>query len=135
MDCLCCQKYKDAENINRILTEEREESEINFRRMETALAYKRNLQTGVKLLLSVDSLITINNIILNANNSELRKHDVKPAGCDRKYMSFYYILPTLTGLIDTFNAGKVRPKTFVETFLKIHLFADGNGRTCKVLFI
>ena len=50
-------------------------------------------------------------------------------------MSFYYILPALTGLIDTFNAGKVRPKTFVETFLKIHPFTDGNGRTCKVLFI
>ena len=135
MDCICCQKYKDTENINRILTEEREQSEINFQRMETALVYKRKLQTGVKLLLSVDSLITINNIILNANNLELRKHDVKPAGCDRKYMSFYYILPALTGLIDTFNAGKVRPKTFVETFLKIHPLADGNGRTCKVLFI
>ena len=84
MDCLCCQKYKDTENINRILTEEREQSQINFRRMETALPYKRKLQTGVQLFLSVDSLITINNIILNANNLELRKHDVKPAGCDRK---------------------------------------------------
>ena len=98
MDCICCQKYKDAENINRILTEEREQSEINFWRMETVPAYKRKLQTGVKLLLSVDSLITINNIILNANNLELRKHDIKPAGCDRKYMSFYYILPALTSL-------------------------------------
>ena len=98
MDYICCQKYKDAENINRILTEEREQSEINFWRMETVPAYKRKLQTGVKLLLSVDSLITINNIILNANNLELRKHDIKPAGCDRKYMSFYYILPALTSL-------------------------------------
>ena len=106
MDCLCCQKYKDAENINRILTEEREQSEINFRRMETALAYKRKLQTGVKLLLSVDSFITINNIILNANNLELRKDDVKPAGCNRKYMTFHYVLPALTGLIDRGRQGR-----------------------------
>ena len=135
MDCICCQKYRDAENINRILTEEREQSEINFRRMENTLAYKRKLETGGQLFLSVDSLITINNIILNVNNFGLRKHDVKPAGYNRKYMSFYHILPALTGLIDNFNAGKIIPKTFVETFLKIHPFADGNGRTCKILFM
>ena len=50
-------------------------------------------------------------------------------------MSFYDILPALTGLVDTFNKGKITPKTFVETFLKIHPFADGNGRTCKILFM
>ena len=112
MERICCKKYEDAENVKQILTEERELSDINFQRIETALAYKRKLQTeNGKLLLSVDSLITINN------------------------MDFYTILPALTGLIDTFNAGKLRPKTFVETFLKIHPFADGNGRTCKVLFI
>ena len=136
MECICCKKYEDDENINRILTEEREKSDINFQRMETALAYKRKLQTeDGKLLLSVDSLITINNIILNTNNLELRKQNVRPAGSKRAYMNFYTILPALTGLIDTFNAGKLRPKTFVETFLKIHPFADENGRTCKVLFI
>ena len=135
MDCICCQKLKDARNINRILTEEQELSQINFRRMENALFFKRSLEIEGRLLLSVDSLITINNIILNANNLELRKHDVKPAGYNRKYMSFYNILPALTGLIDTFNDGKVMPKTFVETFLKIHPFADGNGRTCKILFM
>ena len=135
MDCICCQKLKDARNINRILTEEKELSQINFRRMENALFFKRSLELEGRLLLSVDSLITINNIILNANNLELRKHDVKPAGYNRKYMSFYNILPALTGLIDTFNDGKVMPKTFVETFLKIHPFADGNGRTCKILFM
>ena len=135
MDCICCQKYRDAENINRILTEEREQSEINFRRMENALAYKRKLEKGGQLFLSVDSLITINNIILNVNSFGLRKHDVKPAGYNRKYMSFYHILPALTGLIDNFNAGKIIPKTFVETFLKIHPFADGNGRTCKILLM
>ena len=136
MNCICCQKYEDAKNINRILTEERQQSEINFHRMENALAFKRRLETDDrKLLLSVDSLITLNNIILNRNNLELRKHDVKPAGYNKKYMSFYHILPALTGLIDTFNAGKVMPKIFVETFLKIHPFSYGNGRTCKILFM
>ena len=135
MDCICCQKLKDARNINRILTKEKELSQINFRRMENTLFFKRSLELEGRLLLSVDSLITINNIILNANNLELRKRDVKPAKYNRKYMSFYNILPALTGLIDTFNDGKVMPKTFVETFLKIHPFADGNGRTCKILFM
>ena len=86
MDCICCQKLKDARNINRILTEEQELSQINFRRMENALFFKRSLELEGRLLLSVDSLITINNIILNADNLELRKHDVKPAGYNRKYV-------------------------------------------------
>ena len=136
MECSCCQEYIDSENIKRILTEEREYTDINFNRLKTALAYQRKLQTeDGRLLLSVDSLITINNIITNSNNFELRKHDVRPAGSNKPYMSFYTILPALTGLIDTFNEGKLKPKTFFQTFLKIHLFADGNGRTCKVLFI
>ena len=125
MNCICCQKYEDARNINRILTEEREQSERNFHRMENALIYKRKLETADgTLLLTVDSLITLNNTVLNKNNLGLRKHDVKPAGYNRKYMSFYDILPALTGLVDTFNKGKITPKTFVETFLKIHPFAD-----------
>ena len=136
MNCSCCQKHEDARNINRILTEEREQSEKNFQRMENALNYKRKLETADgTLLLTVDSLITLNNIVLNKNNLGLRKHDVKPAGYDRKYMSFYDVLTALTGLVDTYNNGKITPKTFVETFLKIHPFADGNGRTCKILFM
>ena len=136
MECICCQKYEDSENIICILTEEREYTDINFHRLETVLAYKRKLQTeDDKLLLSVDSLITINNKITNSNNFEVRKHDVRPAGSNKPYMSFYTILLALIGLIDTFNEGKIRPKTFCQTFLKIHPFADGNGRTCKVLFI
>ena len=104
--------------------------------MENALIYKGKLETADgTLLLTVDSLITLNNIVLNKNNLGLRKHGVKPAGYNRKYMSFYDILPALTGLVDTFNQGKITPKTFVETFLKIHPFADGNGRTCKILFM
>ena len=76
MNCSCCQKHEDARNINRILTEEREQSEKNFQRMENALNYKRKLETADgTLLLTVDSLITLNNIVLNKNNLGLRKHD------------------------------------------------------------
>ena len=85
MNCICCQKYEDARSINKILTEEREQSEINFHRMENALIYKRKLETADgTLLLTVDSLITLNNIVLNKNNLGLQKHDVKPAGYNRK---------------------------------------------------
>ena len=57
------------------------------------------------------------------------------AGYEKAYMDFYSIEPALRGLIDNFSLGKTNEKTFVETFLKIHRFLDGNGRTYKVLFI
>ena len=133
--CICCQKDIDAINLRQILTEENENTDRNFARLEKALAYKRQLHDGNKLYLTVDSLITINNIVTNSNNFELRKHNVRPVGSKISYMDFYTILPALSGLIDSFNMGKIRPKTFSQTFLKIHPFADGNGRTCKVLFI
>ena len=133
--CICCQKHEDVDNLKRVLTEENEYTERNYVKLENALAYKRKLHADNRLYLTVDSLITINNIITNSNNFELRKHNVRPAGSKKSYMDFYTILPALTGLIDTFNEGKIRVKTFCQTFLKIRPFADGNGRTCKVLFI
>ena len=93
MECSCCQEYINSENIKRILTEEREYTDINFNRLKTALAYKRKLQTeDGRLLLSVDSLITINNIITNSNNFELRKHDVRPAGSKQTIYEFLHNL-------------------------------------------
>ena len=133
--CICCQKKIDSRNLMQILTEENENTDSNYYRLEKALAFKRKLHDGNKLFLTVDSLITISNIITNSNNFELRKFNVRPAGSKKPSMDFYSILPALTGLIDTFNAGKLRPRTFCQTFLKIHPFADGNGRTCKVLFM
>ena len=133
--CNCCQESIDSRNLMRILTEENENTDLNYFRLQKALAYKRKLHDGNKLFLTVDSLITISNIITNSNNFELRKHNVRPTSSKKPYMDFYSILPALTGLTDTFNAGKVRQRTFCQTFLKIHPFADGNRRTCKVLFI
>ena len=41
----------------------------------------------------------------------------------------------LYGLVDKFNDRSITSRTFCETFLdKIHPFADGNSRTCKILF-
>ena len=131
MDCICCKKYKDAENINRILTEEREQSE-KFSENGNCSCVQEKIASRGRKTTSFSQFIDYN----QQHNTKCKQLELrKPAGFDRKYMSFYTILPALTGLTDTFNAGKVRPKTFVETFLKIHPFADGNGRTCKVLFM
>ena len=87
------------------------------------------------LFLTLDSLIRINNLITKSFNNKLRNVNVKPRGYDKEYMDFYLTEAALHGLIDNFNLGRIKEKTFVETFLQIHPFLDGNGRTCKVLFI
>ena len=41
----------------------------------------------------------------------------------------------LYSLVDKFNDRMIMPRAFCNTFLdKIHPFADGNDRTCKILF-
>ena len=41
----------------------------------------------------------------------------------------------LHSLVDKFNDRRITSRIFCDTFLdKIHPFADGNGRTCKILF-
>ena len=38
-------------------------------------------------------------------------------------------------LVDQFNERQITPRRFCDIFLdKIHPFADGNRRTCKLLF-
>ena len=137
LDCECCQTDIDERNLIRILNEENELSDKNLRRLKSALEFKRKelVDQSGRVYLTLDSLIQMNNIITNSNNFHLRKVAVRPAGSNKKYMDIYSIEPTLLGLIDTFNLGKIRPKTFADVFLKIHPFLDGNGRTCKVLFM
>ena len=87
------------------------------------------------LFLTVDSLIRINNIITNSHNLHLRRHNVKPAGYNKQYMDASRIETELHSLIDKFNDTRITSRTFCDTFLdKIHPFADGNSRTCKILF-
>ena len=87
------------------------------------------------LFLTVDSLIRLNNYITDSNNIQLRQINVKPAFYDKHYMDFTIIESELYRLVDQFNERKITPRTFCDIFLdKIHPFADGNGRTCKILF-
>ena len=88
------------------------------------------------LFLTVDSLITINNYITGSRNIQLRQVNVRPAFYfNKQYMDFTKIESELYKLADQFNERKITPRTFCDIFLgKIHPFADGNGRTCKLLF-
>ena len=110
----------------------------NITRMMQAADFKNShlLTEDGDLFLTVDSLISINNIITNSNNICLRKCEVKPAGYNKQYMISTKIESELYTLVDEFNERKISAREFCKSFLnKIHPFKDGNGRTCKVLFL
>ena len=133
----CCDVAEDEMNLLKILNEENGYGPNNLFRLKTALEYKRTNLTDRygKLYLTVDSLIRINNLITKSTNVRLRTVNVRPKGYEKAYMDYMLIEPALYGLIDNFNLGRITSKVFVDSFLKIHPFLDGNGRTCKVLFI
>ena len=71
----------------------------------------------------------------DSRNIQLRQVNVKPTFYNKQYMDFTRIESELYRLVDQFNERKITPRTFCDIFLdKIHPFADGNGRTCKILF-
>ena len=118
-----------------ILNEENELNYINFIRMIRACNFKDKelINNDGDLYLTTDSLITINNFITDSNNIQLRQINVKPAFYDKQYMDFTRIESELYRLVDQFNERKITARTFCDIFLdKIHPFADGNGRTCKI---
>ena len=120
-----------------ILKEEKEMNEVNFSRMVKTYKYiqRELLTTKGDLFLTVDSLITLNNIITNSNNIFLRQINVKPAGYNKQYMHFTHIEIELYRLIDQFNDRYISKKYFYEKFLyEIHPFFDGNGRLIKLCF-
>ena len=52
------------------------------------------------------------------------------------YLDKSFIEPALYYLVDEFNKRKVTHNQFCNMFLDlIHPFRDGNGRSCKILFI
>ena len=59
------------------------------------------------MYLKVDSLIEINNIITESNNTTLRKVDVKPYGFDKMYMNKELIEGKLYQVIDQFNEREI----------------------------
>ena len=126
------------DQIFMILNEEKEMNEVNFSRMVKAYKYiQRELLTNDgDLFLTVDSLITLNNIITNSNSILLRQTNVKPAGYNKQYMHFNYIESELYRLIDQFNDRYISKRYFIKKFLnEIHPFLDGNGRLVKLCFI
>ena len=123
-------------NLIKILIEEKELTLLNLKRLQNALTYKNAelLTPDGDLLLTVGSLITLNNIITGSNNLSLRCVNVKPAFCNKQYMDFTEIKFELYKLVDLFNDRHITNRQFYQTFLnEIHPFHDGNGRTCKIL--
>ena len=121
-----------------ILNEEKEVNKNNFLRMVKAYEYiqRELLTTDGDLFLTVDSLITLNNIITNSNNISLRQINVKPAGYNKQYMHFNQIEIELYRLIDQFNGRYISKRYFIKKFLnEIHSFLDGNGRLVKLCFL
>ena len=130
-------KDKQCKNLIRILIEEKELSLLNFKRLKRALIYKNTelVTSDGDLLLTVDSLITLNNIITGSNNLSLRSVNVRPAFYKKQYLDFNKIEFELYKLVDLFNDRYITNRQFYQTFLnEIHPFVDGNGRTCKILF-
>ena len=121
-----------------ILKEEKEISYDNFKRIINAYIFARRelISDEGDLFFTVDSLITINNIITNSNNIHLRSVNVKPSGCEKIYMDFTKIESELYTLIDQFNDRFISKSYFFRKFLdEIHPFFDGNGRLIKLCFI
>ena len=121
-----------------ILNEEKEISEDNFFRMVKAYRYIQSelLTTDGDIFFTVDSLITLNNIITNSNNIFLRQVNVKPAGYNKQYMHFDKIESELYRLIDQFNDRFISKRYFFIKFLnEIHPFLDGNGRLVKLCLL
>ena len=126
-----------SKNLIKILTEEKELTALNLKRMIDACNYKNRelLNLDGDLFLTVDSLITLNNIILGSCNISLRCVNVKPAFYDKQYLDFSNIEFELYKLVDLSNDRYITHRDFCQTFLnEIHPFLDGNGRTCKILF-
>ena len=121
-----------------ILNEEKEITKDNFFWMVKAYKYiqRELISNDGDLFLTVDSLITLNNIITNSNNIFLRHINVKPAGYNKQYMHFNQIESELYRLIDQFNDRYISKRYFIKKFLdEIHPFSDGNSRLIKLCFI
>ena len=123
--------------LTKILIEEGEFNEVNLNRLTLAYIFKKIFLTTSDndLYLTLDSLIEINDLIINKHNQNLRQTQVRLSGYNFQYMHFSKININLQSLIDRFNDRQLTKTAFVKEFLNIHPFLDGNGRTVKVLMI
>ena len=113
-------------------------NDVNFLRMVEAYKYIQQelLTTDGDLFLTVDSLITLNNIITGSSNILLRQTNVKPAGYNKQYMHPDKIESELYRLVDQFNDRFISKRYFIKKFLnEIHPFLDGNGRLVKLCLL
>ena len=125
------------EALIKILNEENVLNNKNLFRMINAREFKNRelINKDGDFFLTIDSLMGINNYIAGSLNIQFRQINVKPAFHNKEYMDYIRIESELYRLVDQFNERKITPRTFCDIFLdKIHPFADGNGRTCKILF-
>ena len=128
---------KQCSSLIKILIDEKELTLLNFKRLTDALTYKNTelVTLDGDLLLTVDSLIALNNIITGSKNLLLRSVNVRPAFYNKQYLDFTKVEFELYKLVDLFNDRYIKNRQFYQTFLnEIHPFLDGNGRTCKILF-
>ena len=123
--------------LKQILKEEKEFNVKNEMQLVKAYLFKKEylLTKENELFLTLDSIIEVNNIILNKKNQSLRKWQIKPVGFNFEYMHFSKIEQQLQILIDNYNDRMISKKEFLNLFLSIHPFLDGNGRTVKILMI
>ena len=126
------------DNFQVILLEEGEFTDHNYELMQSALEYRNTylIDKDGELFLTIDSLITLNNIITDSQNLFLRDVNVKPAGFDKMYLDKTLTESAFYEFLDEFNERKLTHDQFSNIFLDlIHPFRDENGRTCKILFI
>ena len=131
------EKLENLDSLLKILNEEGELNNKNLFQMMLARQFKNTelVNEDGDLFLTVDSLIRINNYITDSCKIQLRRINVKPAFDEKQYIDFTRIESELYRLVDQFNERQITPRRFCDIFLdKIHPFADGNGRTCKILF-
>ena len=131
------EEAQKLEALFKILKEEKELNNKNLSLMINACEFKNKelINKDGDLFLTVDSLIRINNYITGSRNIHLRQLSIKPAFYNKQYMDFTRIESELYRLVNQFNDRKITGRTFCGIFLdKIHPFADGKGRTCKILF-
>ena len=92
-----------------ILLQEGDFTDYNYELMQLALKYWNTylIDENGELFLTVDSLITLNNIIADSQNLFLRDVNVKPTGFDKMYLDKNLIEPALYQLVDHFNERKL----------------------------